>query len=88
MLKRLAFVLVGLGLVGLLVFQLVSEGAVECRLCVTFAGQRQCATARGPNEKAARGEAQNTACTRMSLDREGSTVCPNVPPEELRCKPR
>lgn len=85
LLKRLVPLFIVLGLVGLLVYQLFGEGNHECRVCVTFMGQRRCATAIGPGEKEARYEAQSTACSRMARGVTESFACPNVQPDEVMC---
>jgi hypothetical protein len=83
--KRLVPVVIVLGLVGLLVYQLLGEGNHECRVCVTFLGQRRCATAVGPNEEDARREAQSTACAHMAKGVTQAFACPNTQPDELVC---
>lgn len=85
LLKRLVPVFIVLGLVGLLVYQLLGEGAHECRVCVTFMGQRRCGTAVGPGEKEARQEAHSTACSRMTRGVTEAFACPNVMPDEVIC---
>jgi hypothetical protein len=86
--KRIIPVLIGLGVVGLLVYQLLGQGGVECRVCMTFNGRRNCATARGPGEKEARSEAQNSACSRIARGMTDSTDCQNQEPEQATCRPR
>lgn len=86
MAKRLIPIAIALGLVGLLVYQLVGEGSVECRVCVNFEGRRHCAKAVGPTEADARREAQSTACSRLASGVTESFACPNVPPEEVSCQ--
>ena len=86
--KRIIPVLIGLGVVGLLIYQLLGEGATECRVCVSFEGRRHCATALGPGEKEARTEAQNTACSRIAKGMTDSTTCTNQEPDQVTCKAR
>ena len=78
----------GLGVVGLLVYQLLGEGATECRVCMTFEGRRQCATARGPGEEQARGEAQTSACSRIARGMQDSTACESQQPDQVTCRAR
>lgn len=87
-LKRFIPVLIVLGFAGLLVYQLVAEGAVDCRVCITFNGQRQCVTAKGPDEATARTEAHNSACARIARGMTDSIACPNQPPDQVVCNPR
>jgi hypothetical protein len=83
--KRLVPVFVVLALVGLLVYQLFGEGNHECRVCVTFMGQRRCGTASAASEEDARREAQSTACSRMAHGVTQAFACPNVQPDEMVC---
>jgi hypothetical protein len=83
--KRLVVVGIVLGVVALLVYQLISEGGVKCRVCVTFKSQRKCGTASAPSETEARREAQNTACSQMTQGVTESFACPNVEPDEVSC---
>jgi hypothetical protein len=86
--KRLVVVAIVLGVVGLLVYQLIGEAGVQCRVCVTFKGQRKCGTAVGPGAAEAKREAQNTACSQMTQGVTESFACPNVEPDEVTCEKR
>ncbi len=86
--KRILPIVVVLGVVGLMVYTLIKEGATECRVCMSFNGRRQCATARGPGEEQARTEAQNTACSRIARGMQDSTACTNSDPIEVACRVR
>lgn len=73
------------GFFGLMVSQMIAEGAVECRVCVTFKSQRQCMTGRGPTEEKAREEAHRSACSRMTNGVTEAFACPNQPADDVRC---
>jgi hypothetical protein len=83
--KRLIPVLIALGLVGLLVFQLLKEGETECKVCVTFKEQTRCATAKGPDKNKAAEEAHRSACSRMTAGVTEAFACPKVVPTEVVC---
>jgi hypothetical protein len=83
--KRLIPVLIALGLVGLITFQLLKLGATECKVCVTFKEQRRCATARGPDRDKASEEAHRSACSRMTAGVTEAFACPRVVPDEVVC---
>jgi hypothetical protein len=83
--KRLVIAAIVLGVVGLLVYQLIGEAGVKCKVCVSFMGQRKCGTASGPTEVEARREAQNTACSQMAQGVTESFACPNVVPDQVSC---
>jgi hypothetical protein len=86
--KRIVPLLIVLGVVGLLVYQLVGEGKTECRVCVTFKGSRQCSTAVAPDKDKARKEAQSSACSLIAHGVTDSFACPQVPPDEVTCSIR
>jgi hypothetical protein len=79
---------IALGFSGVLVYQLVGEGAVECKVCVTFKGQRRCATGIGPSAAEASQEAHRSACARMASGVTDSFACPNRPRDEETCSVR
>ena len=87
MLTWLIPLVVALGFIGISVTQMVAEGAAECRVCVTFKSQRNCATGRGPTEKEAQDEAHRSACSRMTAGVTEAFACPNVAADEVSCKP-
>jgi hypothetical protein len=80
--------IVGLGLFGLLLYQLMGEGAIECRVCVSFKGQRHCATGVGPSEQVASEEAHRSACSRMASGVTEAFACPEKPADEVKCSLR
>lgn len=86
-LKALVPLFIVAGVVALLVYQLVAEGQVECRVCVIFQGRRQCATASGPDLAKAREEAQRSACSLLTSGVSEAFACPQVSPEEVACTP-
>ena len=84
--KRLIPILIALGLAGLLTHQLFKEGEAECKVCVTFKGQRRCATAKGPDKDKAAEEAHRSACSRLTAGVTEAFACPKVQPDEEVCK--
>lgn len=75
-----------LGLAGLLVLELATKRGIECKVCVSFEGRRQCATARADDEDQARAEAQNSACSLLASGVSQAMKCPRVMPDEVVCK--
>jgi hypothetical protein len=86
--KRLIPVLVALGLVGFMIVQMVGQGETECRVCVVFKGDRQCAKAVAETEAAAREEAQRSACSRVARGVTDAFACPKQAPDEASCQRR
>jgi hypothetical protein len=80
--------IVGLGLFGLLLYQLIGEGAMECKVCVSFKGQRQCATGVGPTKEVATEEAHRSACSRMAAGVTEAFACPQKAADEVTCSLR
>ncbi|HEY0708449.1 MAG TPA: hypothetical protein VGG33_16705 [Polyangia bacterium] len=83
--KRLIPVLIALGLVALITYQLLGQGQTECKVCVVFKEQRRCATARGPDRAKASEEAHRSACSRMTAGVTEAFACPKVVPDEVVC---
>jgi hypothetical protein len=73
-------------LVGILVWSTVSAQRAECRVCVEFSGQRNCATATGTSQAEASRSAQNTACGPLARGMDESIACSNRPPVSVECK--
>jgi hypothetical protein len=86
MLKRLVPAFIVLGLVGLLVYQLFSQAAAECTVCVVFKERRSCATVGGPSKAVATEEAHRSACDRLARGVTESFACPKIPAESVKCK--
>jgi hypothetical protein len=81
----IGLVIVG-GIAALVLWDLLSQGAVECSLCVNYKGRNQCAVARAPTEEKAREEAQRSACSQITSGVTEAFACPNVPPHAVECK--
>ena len=76
------------GFFAVVVMSFLKAGVVDCRVCVTFQGQRQCATGLGPTENEAREEAHRSACSRMTAGVTEAFACPKQPADEVQCKTR
>lgn len=83
--KRLIPVLIALALAGLLTHQLFKEGGIECKVCVTFKGQRRCATAKAPDKDKAAEEAQRSACSLVTAGVTEAFACPKLEPDDVVC---
>ena len=87
--RWLIALIVGLGLFGLLLYQLVTgQGAMECTVCVSFKGQRHCATGIGPTKPVASEEAHRSACSRMTAGVTEAFACPQKPADSVTCSLR
>ncbi|OFV88114.1 MAG: hypothetical protein A3J75_04445 [Acidobacteria bacterium RBG_16_68_9] len=77
------------GVAGLF-FVLMTSGqtANECRVCVTFHGQSNCATATGSTEQHARDGAQTTACGILASGMDQTITCGRIPPDSVQCRTR
>lgn len=74
-----------IGIVVVVVWLAGSVGRVECRVCIDFAGRRNCATAAAPTEAEAVQSARNTACGTISGGVRDSIACGNTQPSEKSC---
>lgn len=75
---------VGLGAV--LLWSTLRTQSAECRVCVEFAGGRNCATASAASEEEAARSAQMTACGVLTGGMNESIACNNRPPVERSCQ--
>ena len=74
------------GLVAMLVVELTTKKGIECRVCISFNGRSQCATARGDDEQQASTEAQSSACSLLTSGVSEAFKCPRLQPDEVVCK--
>ncbi|MEO8032104.1 MAG: hypothetical protein ABJC74_11980 [Gemmatimonadota bacterium] len=85
--RKLLLIVAVLGFVGLLLYNTLSAQKVTCQVCVTYKGQRNCATASHENEKEAAQSAQTTACGILTSGMNESIACGRVEPEVRSCRP-
>lgn len=85
--RRLLIVLLVVGFAGLLLYNTLSAQKVTCQVCVTFKGQRNCATASHATEAEAAQSAQTTACGILASGMNESIACGRVAPETRSCHP-
>lgn len=60
----------------------------RCRVCVTYRGKSNCATAAGSTERTAREGAQTTACGILASGMDESIGCGRIPPDSVQCQTR
>ena len=60
----------------------------RCRVCVTYEGKSNCATATGNTERAAQEGAQTTACGILATGMDASIACGRVRPDSVQCRTR
>jgi hypothetical protein len=77
-------------LVAGLFFVLMTSGqtAHECRVCVTFQGRSNCATATASTEPHAQDGAQTTACGILAAGMDQTIMCGRIPPDSVQCRTR
>ena len=82
--------LVAVVLVAGLFFVLMTSGqtANQCRVCVTYNGKSNCASATGQTEQSAREGAQTTACGILASGMDESIGCGRVQPDSVQCRSR
>ena len=64
------------------------KAKVECRVCIDFHGRSNCATARGPTERAAHEGAQTTACGPIASGMDQQIECSRTAPTVAECQSR
>jgi len=83
--RKLLVVLVLAAFVAFLMWTTLSAQKVECEICVTYGGGRNCATATAADEAAAARAAQTTACGPLAEGMSASEECGNTPPVRRLC---
>jgi hypothetical protein len=73
---------------GLAVYRTTSQAGNRCRVCVTYKGRGNCATAAGATEQDAREGAQTTACGPLASGMDESIACGRVQADSVQCRTR
>jgi len=81
----LVFLVLFIGIVIYLSTRIVHD---ECRVCVTFNGERVCRTAASGTEKAAIESAVTSACSGLASGMDESIRCQNTHPDSVECSKR
>lgn len=86
--NRILVLVVILAFVGFVIWSSMGAQVVECEVCVTFNGQRNCAMATGETEEVAVRTAQNTACGPLARGMNDAIACDNAVPSGRTCRRR
>jgi hypothetical protein len=78
-------VLLGGAFIAALVYTTIEQTGVECRVCITYKGQSECATVVGSDRALAQMQATSTACTYLSSGVTDSISCSSTRPDSLDC---
>ena len=70
-------------ILSVLTYSSMQLSAHTCRVCVTYKGRTNCATASGTSREEALGTARTTACGTISGGVTGSIQCGNTPPDSV-----
>ena len=84
--KTLFTIAVILLFVAFLAWTTLSAQKVTCNVCVTFNGQKNCASASHENELEAVRSAQTTACGPVARGMNETIACGNRPPVSQQCR--
>lgn len=76
-------VIFALAFLGLIVYSTLQLSQVSCKVCVTYNGQTNCATASGTTAEEARRTAQDVACATISSGVTETIGCSNTPPDSV-----
>ena len=76
------------GFAALLLYSTLAAQNVECVVCVTFNGKKNCATASAENESDALRQAVSTACGTLTQGMDESIRCAGLPPQRPQCRTR
>lgn len=75
-------------IVALFFYMTAARAGEECRVCMEFQGQANCATAAGRTAAEATETAHNTACGPLVRGMNESIACGNRPPVSVQCRTR
>ena len=81
----LVALLFGLAVLGVLIYSTLGLGQYSCEVCVTYRGQKNCATSSAPTEEEAIRTATDVACAPISSGMTESIQCSNTPPDSIDC---
>lgn len=84
--KTLLTIAVVLLFVAFLAWTTLSAQKVTCNVCVSFNGQKNCASASHENAAEAARSAQTTACGPVSQGMNEAIACGNRPPVSQQCR--
>lgn len=84
--RKLLAIIAVIGFAALLLYNTLSSQKVTCEVCVTYKGQRNCATASHASESEAAQSAQTTACGTLTSGMNESIACGRVEPEVRSCR--
>ena len=86
--RKLVALAAVLGLVALLAWSTLSSQRARCEVCLTFRGNRNCATASAASPNEAARSAQTTACGLLASGMDEGIACDRTEPEVVRCANR
>lgn len=72
-------------LAGLAVYSTTARAGHRCRVCVTYRGHSNCASAAGATQQDAQEGAQTTACGPVASGMDESIACGRVQPDSVQC---
>ena len=75
-----------LAIAALFFFMTTTRARVECRVCVDYHGQSNCATARASAQKGAIEGAQSTACGPVASGMDQQIECSRIAPASVQCR--
>ena len=78
-------VLVGVAFVAFMFYAVLSEGRVQCEVCVDFGGQRECGSSAAADRNRAVQEAQSNACALLMGGVTNGIRCNATPPASIEC---
>jgi hypothetical protein len=73
----------GAVVLGVILFSTFHQQRVECRVCVTFGGRRDCRVASAANREEALRTAVSNACAQLASGVTESTQCENTKPDSV-----
>ncbi len=85
MASKIAGILVGLGVLGAVIFSTLDHVRATCQVCVEFQGRQLCEEASAADRDQAIMQAMNTACVQLSAGVTDGIQCNNQIPLSTQC---
>jgi hypothetical protein len=75
---------VGVGLLGLIIYSTMQQAAIKVEVCVSFKGRAHCATAAGRTRDEAVATGQQIGCSLVTSGRDENMACLALAPASVR----
>lgn len=83
---KIIFALVVVGFVAFIIFSALGLDRFTCRVCLSYQGRTDCASASGTTEMEARRTATDVVCANLTSGVTNTIACTNTQPQSVQCR--